>query len=229
MAAYTVSNSVQKILKNFASISSQILLAEGKTQKTIAQGKSVLAIAELPDAWPQETGIYDLNKFLGILSLDSKPEIEFGDEFMTISSGASSVAYRYSDPTTILVPPAKTLATNDPAVEFTLSEATLTRLGKVVSMLELDLVVFSVSVVGDTKSVIVKASDSKNPVSHVANIVVPSEDIVSHRDFTVDMKFKSEHFTMLMDGAYTVHLSKWPYGFFTHKTEPVSYFIVAQP
>jgi hypothetical protein len=229
MAAFTVSSTVQKILKNFATISSQVLLAEGKTQKTIAQGKSVLAIAELPDAWPQETGIYDLDKFLGILSLDSKPEIEFGEEAMTITSGASSVNYRYSDPTTILVPPNKTLPTDKPAVEFTLSEAAFSRLGKVVSMLDLDLVVFSVSVNGDEKSVSVAAKDSKNPVSHTAKIVVPSEDIVAHQDFTADLSFKSEHFRLLMDGAYTVHLAKWPYGFFTHKTEPVSYFIVAQP
>lgn len=229
MAAFTVSNTVQKVLKNFAAISGQILLAEGKTQKTIAQGKSVLAIAELPDAWPQETGIYDLDKFLGILSLDAKPEIEFGEEAMTITSGASSVSYRYSDPSTILVPPAKTLSVADPAVEFTLSEAVLSRLGKVTSMLDLDLVVFSVSIVGNSKTVAVQAKDAKNPVSHRANIVVPSEDIVAHRDFTVDMNFKAEHFRMLMDGAYTVSLSKWPYGFFQHKSEPVSYFIVAQP
>lgn len=229
MAAFTVSNTVQKILKNFAGISGQILLAEGTTQKTIAQGKSVLAVAELPDAWPQETGIYDLDKFLGILSLDSKPEIEFGDESMVIRSGASSVNYRYSDPTTILVPPAKVLPTTDPAVEFTLSEATLSRLGKVTSMLDLDLVVFNVNIVGTEKTISVRVKDSKNAMSHTANIVVPSEDIVAHRDFTADLNFKAEHFKMLMDGALTVHLGKWPYGYFTHKTEPVSYFIVTQP
>jgi hypothetical protein len=229
MAAFSVSSTVQKVLKNFAGISGQILLAEGTTQKTIAQGKSVLAIAELPDAWPQETGIYDLDKFLGILSLDSKPEIEFGEEAMVIRSGSSSVTYRYSDPSTILVPPGKTLSVNDPAVEFTLSESTLSRLRKVTSMLDLDLIVFGVNIVGDEKTVTVCAKDSKNPVSHKANIVVPSEDIVAHRDFTGDLNFKAEHFNLLMDGALTVHLSKWPYGFFTHKTEPVSYFIVTQP
>lgn len=229
MAAFVVSGTIQKILKNFSSVSGQILLAEGKTQKTIAQGKSVLVIAEFPDAWPRETGIYDLDKFLGILSLDSKPEIEFGDESMVISSGASSVNYRYSDPTTILMPPNKTLATDNPAVEFTLSEATLSRLAKVTSMLDLDSVVFKVNVQGTEKSITVAAKSAKNAISHSASIVVPSEDIVVHRDFTANMNFKSEHFRLLMDGAYTVHLSTWPYGFFTHKTEPVSYFVVSQP
>ena len=229
MAAFTVSSTVQKVLKNFAGISGSILLAEGKSQKTISQGKSVLALAELPDAWPREPGVYDQDKFLGILSLDSKPEIEFGEEVMTITSGASSVNYRYSDPTTILIPPSKVLPSDNPAVEFTLSEAVLSRLGKVTSMLDLDLVVFSVSIVGDSKQVSVRAKDAKNPVSHTANIVVPSEDIVAHRDITVDMNIKAEYFRMLMDGSYTVALSKWPYAYFTHKGEPVSYFIVAQP
>ena len=229
MAAFSVSNTVQQILKNFATISDQLLLAEGKTQKTMAQGKSLLAIAEFPEAWPRETGIYNLDKFLGILSLDAKPEIEFGEQSMRISSGASSVNYRYSDPTTILVPPAKVLPTADPAVEFTLSEAALSRLGKVTSMLALDLVVFSVSIVGETKSVTVSAKDAKNPVSHTASIVVPSEDIVAHRDYNVELNLKAEHLNMLLGGAYTVSLSKWAYAHFTHKSEPVSYFIVAQP
>lgn len=229
MAAFPVSGTVQKILKNFAGISGQILLAEGQTQKTVAQGKSVLAIAELPDAWPRETGIYDLDKFLGILSLDNAPAIEFGDEAMVIRSGATSVNYRYSDPTTILAPPSKVLPTTDPAVEFTLSEATLSRLGKLTSMLALDLVVFSVNVSGDEKSITVRVKDAKNPVSHTANVVVPSEDIIAHRDISGDYNFKAEHFKMLMDGAYTVSLAKWPYGYFAHKTEPVSYFVVTQP
>ena len=229
MAAFAVSSTVQKVLSNFAGISGSILLAEGKSQKTIAQGKSVLAIAELPDAWPRETAIYDLDKFLGILSLDAKPEIEFGEETMVIRSGSSSVNYRYSDPTTILVPPSKVLPTSDPAVEFTLSEAVLSRLGKVTAMLALDQVVLRVSIEGTEKTVSVRAKDAKNPVSHTAEIIVPSEDIVAHRDFTADFNFKTEHLKMLMSGAYTVALSKWPYGFFAHKTEPVSYFIVAQP
>jgi hypothetical protein len=229
MAAFAVSSTVQKVLKNFAGISGSVLLAEGKSQKTVSQGKSVLALAEFPDAWPQETGIYDLDKFLGILSLDSKPEIEFGEESMTITSGASSVTYRYSDPTTILVPPSKKLPVDDPAVEFTLSETVLSRLGKVTAMLDLDQIVFSINITDDEKTVTVRAADAKNPVSHKASIVVPSEDIVVHRPFTADLKVKAENFRMLMDGGYVVSVSKWSYVFFTHKTEPVSYYVVIQP
>jgi hypothetical protein len=33
---------------------------------------------------------------------------------------------------------------------------------------------------------------------------------------------------MLLDGSYRVSLSDWPYGYFQHEAEPVSYFIVAQ-
>lgn len=229
MAAFVVSGVTQKILKNFSGISNSVLLAEGKSQRTIAQGKSVLALAEFPEAWPRETGIYDLDKFLGILSLDAKPAIEFEDEAMVVSSGSTRVNYRYSDPTTILVAPSKVLPTTDPAVEFTLSEAVLERLGKVVSMLDLDQLVFSVSIIGDSKEISVRVKDAKNAISHTAVTTIPSEDIVAHRDYAADMNFKAEHFKMLLDGAYTVSLSKWPYGFFAHKTEPVAYYVVAQP
>jgi hypothetical protein len=46
--------------------------------------------------------------------------------------------------------------------------------------------------------------------------------------FTTSPTFSTEHLAMLMPGAYDVSLSSWKYGFFEHKTEPVSYFIVVQ-
>jgi hypothetical protein len=228
MATFVVSDKTQKILKNFAGISNSIKLAAGKTQRTLSKGKSVLAIAELPEAWPQDTAIYDLNRFLGTLSIFQKPVITFETDHMVIKGeGGSRIGYRYSDPSTIQSAPNKTLATDSPLAKFTLSEAALEQLSRSCALLELDAVSFIV----DGHKVTVGAADAKNPASHTYSIDVPETDIAlptSTSDYQRTLTFSTEHLAMLLTGPYEVTMAAWPYGYFTHKTEPVSYFIVAQ-
>lgn len=230
MATFVVSEKTRNILKNFAGISNSIVLAPGTTQRTIAKGKSVLALAELPDAWPQETAIYDLNRFLASLSIFKTPTITFTDTAMEIRDGGSHIGYRYSDPTVIGAAPTKVLPYANPSCKFTLTEAGLEQIEKAAALLELDLV--SV-VVENGLTVSLEASDAKNPASHrytwevdTADIEIPSKDSAS--DFSRTLSFSTEHIGMLMAGAYEVSVGTWPYGYFSHKTEPVSYFVVAQ-
>lgn len=228
MATFVVSEKTRNILKNFAGISNSMVLAPGKTQRTIAKGKSVLALAELPDAWPQETAIYDLNRFLASLSIFKTPTITFTETAMDIRDGGSHIGYRYSDPTTIQAATNKTLPKADPSVKFTLTEAGLEQIEKAAALLELDLV--SV-VVENGRTVALEASNAANPASHRYTWEVASGDIVipvEDSDFSRTLAFSTEHIGMLMAGAYEVSVSTWPYGYFEHKTEPVSYFIVAQ-
>jgi hypothetical protein len=225
MPSFVISKPTSRILKNFSDISNSLLLAEGQTQRTIASGKSVLAIAELPEAWPQETGVYDLRSFLGALSMFDKPNVEFGDDAFSITQGKSRIKYRYSDPSTIQTPPNRTLSTDNPAVEFKLAGDVLAQLNKVASLLELPAVSFSLEA-GD---VVIRAADAKNPKSHAFEYTVPTENVQLHDpNVTIALTFKQEHFAMLLDGDYHVSLAGWKYGFFKHATEPVSYFVVAQ-
>lgn len=228
MASFKVSPVTLRLLKNFASISSSVLLAEGKSQKTITSSKSVFAIAEFPDAWPKETGIFEIGKFLGALSLFSEPTIKFGDESMDIAQGASCVRYRYSDPSTILVAPNKVLPKDNPAISFKLSKDRLQQLNKTCALLELS----SVAVVVEGNKVAVRASDVKNPASHAFELVIPDEDITTaDREvmFERTIHFKTEHLTMLLDGDYEVRIAAWPYGYFKHESDPIAYYVVGQP
>jgi hypothetical protein len=228
MATFVVSEKTRNILKNFAGIDNSIVLAPGKVQRTIAKGKSVLALAELPDAWPQETAIYDLNRFLASLSIYKNPTITFAETSMEIRDGGSHIGYRYSDPTTIQSAPNKTLPNANPSCKFTLTEAGLEQIEKAAALLELDLV--SV-VVENGRSVSLEASDAKNPASHRYTWEVANSDVelpAADSDFSRTLAFSTEHIGMLMGGAYEVSVGTWPYGYFQHKTEPVAYFIVAQ-
>jgi hypothetical protein len=225
MATFQVSDKTQKILKNFAGISNSIILAEGKSQRVIAKGRSVLGLAELPEAWPRETAIYDLNRFLATLSIFKTPAITFAEDRMTIRDAQSRIGFRYSDPTTITAAPSKTLPTNDPQVKFTMSEATLEQLSKAAATLELD----TVSIVVEDGKVVVGAADAKNPASHDYAFEVTEADLLSKPgEFTRTQAFSTEHIAMLLTGSYEVSMSDWNYGFFVHKTEPVSYYIVGQ-
>jgi hypothetical protein len=220
-----IGDTTVKILQNFAGIGGSILLVPGEKQRTMASGKSVLAVAEFPEPWPQETGIYDLNAFLGALSLYTKPEITFEADAMVIKSGNARLRYRYSDPSTILTPPNKVLPTANPKVEFTLFDGALHQLNKTCRMLSLPIVTVGVK----NGVVTVTAADAKNSASHAYEYTVPAADVKAHDDtFSNKLDFKQEHVAMLLDGSYSVSISTWPYAHFSHQSVPVQYFVVAQ-
>lgn len=225
---FTISEPTQKLLKNFAGLSNSVLLQPGTAQRA-AFGKSVLAIAAFPDAWPKETGIYDLQSFLGVLSLFKAPTIQFDEDGMVITNeprGSSQVVrYRYSHPSTIRTISDVTLPVDNPAIEFTLSELALSQLKRTALMLKIP----NVSIKVDRGVVSLVASDPKIPTSHMFNIDVPASDVKVHRsDFTRSLPLKVEHVSLLLDGAYDVRLSDWKYAHFQHKTTAVAYFLAEQ-
>lgn len=225
MATFQVSDTTTKILKNFAGISNSLILNAGKSQRTIAKGKSVLALAELPDAWPVETPIYDLNKFLGTLSAFKTPLIEFGEDRMKIADGRLRASYRYSDASLIAAAPTKTLPFDNPNVKFTISEADMERLSKLAALLESD----TMTIIVDKGEVTITATDAKNPAAHDSALEIASADVqAANPSWSHQIAFSTEHVAMLLTGAYEVSISDWKYGYFQHKTEPVAYYIVAQ-
>ena len=88
-----------QILKNLASINSNIVIDEGNTIKTISEAKNILSEATIEEIIPQKFGVYDLNEFLGVLGLVDKPSLKFTENYATIndSTGRSKVKYFFSD------------------------------------------------------------------------------------------------------------------------------------
>lgn len=228
MASFVISDVTRKILGNFANINKSLLIREGRVQRTVAQGKYILGVAEFLDAWPVDTGIYELGTFLSTLNLFDAPKIEFGERAMKISetNRPYCISYTYSDPTTILTPPEKNFKTDNPSVEFTITAADLALINKTTSMLKLPDVKLLIE--GSDNSVVFQVSDVKNPASHKMDITIEKDVIFHDAHFSFDHLFKAEHLSKLMDGSYTVQASNWPYAYFTHKTEPVKYYVVVQ-
>jgi len=123
------------ILQNFQTINSSIVIKEGNVLKTIAPTESMFAKATVSDDFPRTFGIFELSKFLGILSLNKASELEFKDDHVVIKQGKSKVKYGYCDPSLIVVPPDKDIKLGTPEVMFELSPEVIQSVMKAMQIL----------------------------------------------------------------------------------------------
>ncbi len=101
-----ISKRTLELLKNFASINSNILVKLGSTLSTVSPMKNLMGKAKVEETFDVEFGIWDLHKFLGTVSLFSDPHLTFDDGKVVISneSNTSQVVYHYSEPTLLTTP-----------------------------------------------------------------------------------------------------------------------------
>jgi len=138
------------VLKNFASINSNIVFRGGSTIKTMSEAKNILASANLTEEFPSNVGIYDLNEFLGVISMFNEPSLDFYDNYVRIGEDNRAVQYFFSDPS-ILTSPTKDIQMPDPEVKFSLSESELTTIRKASSTLSVSDLVIENSVPGESE------------------------------------------------------------------------------
>jgi len=205
------------VLKNFATINSNLLLKEGNKISTINAQKNVMATATLPDSIPLDFGIYDLNEFLGVLSLFEDPTIEITDKLAKISQGASAIKFYSADPSVLTIP-TKEIKFPGADVEFTLTATQIATIMKTASVIRgVDL-----SVVGADGKLSVVVGDLKNPTSN--NFVIGLGD--SDRDFTANIKIDN---LKLMGGLdYAVKISAKKISQFSSVDGKISVFIALE-
>ena len=75
-----LSSQTINVLKNYASINQGIVFKKGNVVSTMSAQKNILSEATIPDEFPQGFGVYDLNNFLSVISLNKDPEIEFDEK-----------------------------------------------------------------------------------------------------------------------------------------------------
>ena len=81
-----ICNDTIEVLKNYAEINQSLLFKQGSQLKTVNEQTNVLSKCTVNETFPQEFAIYDLNKFLGVLSLFSEPDMNFSDNSVSIKS-----------------------------------------------------------------------------------------------------------------------------------------------
>jgi hypothetical protein len=231
MTDYEVSDSTLKILKNFSAISASVRLRTGTTQRTVSAAKSMMAIAEFDTPWPMETPVYQLNELMSNLTSYDRPTLTFEEKQFVIRGhdSPSHVEYPYSDPSVVIVPPEKNFDLSDPVAVFTLPAKAVAEIKKLSQVNNLPTVAIDIDG-GTASSIIVKPHDEKNPASRSYSYPVHADPKRVDRlqdGIVQSVKFKREHFDLLLEGAYTVTVgAAWAYVHFKHDEIPVSYFIV---
>jgi hypothetical protein len=105
-----LSEDTLEVLKNFSKINTEMLFQEGNVQYTISAGRNLFGYARIVESLPASFAIYDMNAFLGVMSLYGEDmELDFKDTEITLRGrgGRSKTKYRTTPP--------KLLKTNVPS------------------------------------------------------------------------------------------------------------------
>ena len=183
-------------LKNFSDINMSIEVKAGNTLRTVSVQKNILAQSEVETTFPQDFAIYEVNRFLGAISLFDDPDFEFGQNSVRIGNDRNSLNYVYCDPSMIVTPPEKNITVPDPEVRFKLSQDSLSRVLKAGNVLGTPEIV-----VEGGSPITVRAMDSQNDSSDTFHV-----NLDENTDKTFRFVFKIENFKMV-PGDYDVEIS----------------------
>jgi hypothetical protein len=183
-------NDTIDILKNFALINPSIAFTPGNELQTIAPSKIILAKAKIKDSFPTTGAIYDLSRFLGVVSLFEKPEFEFTETQVIIKGATQTVNYTFADPSMILTPPTdKDLIIDDPDIDLDIPGPKITAVLKAAAVLQLP----EVALMCDGSTVYLQAFDSQNPSSDDYKQELDCDDQTTH----FKIIFGTENFKMM--------------------------------
>ena len=207
-----LSNRTVSVLKNFASINPSLQFSEGNVLRTISPNKTILAKATLQDNIDRTFAIYDLSRFLGVISLFTDPVFELKEQMAVITSQGRKVSYTYADPSTLVIPPSKEIKLNDVDVSFQLSSDQYSEIMKALGVMSFS----DLAVVGEEGKIYLRATDTKNPSSDKYDIEVGETD----KEFTA--VFRTENLKMI-PSSYDVSISSAGISHF--KAEDIEYWV----
>jgi hypothetical protein len=208
-----LSSDTLDVLKNFSQINPSIILKKGKVLETMSTNKNIMATATIAEEVPKDAAIYNLDVFIGALSLFDNPSLKFNSKAFNISANNRSIDYHYGNPSAI-VAPTKEFVLPEPDISFKLEGEVFTQLIKSASVLELpDLAVHSD---GKKMSLVVYDTDVKSTSDNIGdNYSVEIGD--SEQKY--NLLFSVENMKLL-PGDYDVDISILGKG--TNKIRPVA-------
>lgn len=177
-----LSKDTLNILKNFAGINSNVMLPKGNKLSTISPQRNVMVSVTVPDTFDVDFGIYDLNQFLGVLSLFEDPDVTFTDKVASIKEGRSSIKYYAADKSVLLLPPDKELKFPKPDVEFTMTAAMIAAVQKTSGVLSAP----DLTIAGDGNIMSLVVSDIKNSSNNVYEIQIGTTSQVFKANIKID-------------------------------------------
>jgi len=210
-----LSKETVNLIKNFAGINSNLLLKQGNKLATISGQKNVMADATVTETFP-DFAIYDLNEFLGAMSLFEDPELDFQDKYVSIKQGSMNIKFFAADASN-LTAPQKAITFPDAEINFRMTSSMLDMIKKTSSVLR----AADVSIVGDGSKVVAVVGDKKNASGNSFS------EPVGDTDKTFKVNLKVENLKML-PGDYDVSISSKKISRFKSPNNDLVYYVAVE-
>lgn len=212
-----VSNEMCDVLKSFSGINQSIWVDEGNILRTISPAKTILAKATVEEDFDSPFGIYDLNQFLGCLSLVDNAEIDLKDTYMRIHNDRNKIKYGYVEKDIITTPPAKEMKLPSEDVTFVLTNDVMQKVMQSCNVMQFPNVVVEVK---DNQLSLV-ACDIKNPGGN------RFEAFVCEHEGEYSFTYRSDNLKV-MPFDYNVSISDKGISKWSSRPEKVEYFIALE-
>jgi hypothetical protein len=210
-----LSKETTALIKNFAGINSNLLLKSGNKLATISSQKNVMADATVTETFP-DFGIYDLNEFLGAMSLFDDPELDFQEKYVSISQGSMKIKFFAAD-ASVLVAPQKAITFPEAEINFTMTAGMLNMINKTASVLRAS----DVSIVGDGTTITAVVGDKKNVTGNSFSEPVGATD----KTFKVNLKVEN---LKMLPGDYEVSISSKKISRFKSPASDLVYYVAVE-
>ena len=215
-----ISSQTLQVLKNFASINPNLLVKPGSVLSTISTNKNIFAKATVTEQFPVSFAIYDMQQFLGVISIFDDPDFTFVFNSVIVSSEGRSVEYVYANQEMVVAPSegvAEKIAVKDPEITFDLTAQGLNEVIKATAILQLD----KINVVSKGGVVSVVVADPKNPSSNKFSLKVNGTSTAD-----LAMAFAAENLKLIA-GDYKVNISSNGVSSFKNDKLNLEYFVAA--
>lgn len=217
-----ISNETLAILKNFASINTNIVFKPGEVISTISGAKNIFAKATVKETIPNQFAIYDLNSLLAMLTLMENQDISFEDKSLVVSSDKGRFEYFYSNPEIVTAAPDGEIEHLD-VYKFKLAAEDIQMIMKAAAITSAP----TISVTSRNQAVTLAVSDRKNDTSN--SFKKPLGTAFEEFDIFIAV----ENLKVIPD-AYEVSVAKTQNGkakflHFRHQTKDLQYWIAAEP
>ena len=215
-----LSDNTVEILKNLASINMSLLINPGNTLRSCSTNKTILVEATIDESFDKTIGVYDLNKFLALLSMKKgDPDVEIEDKafaFKGLNNG--KIRMRFTEPK-ILIAPGPNNPNADFNVNFTITQEILNWMGNVASILKCP----NISIKSDGGAITLWATDATGAITDDASVTLEG---TSEKPFTA--VFLVENFMKMIPGTYNIELAGGSLIKATHKDKKISYWIATE-
>lgn len=215
-----ISNDTLQVLKNFASINTNIVFRPGRQLSTMSTAKNIFAIADIAEDIPRNVAVYDLNSLLALLTLGEGSEIQFGEESLNIAvDGGGEFEYYYSDERLVTSPPAGKSIELDNHFQFKLSAADVQTISKAIAITASP----NLFVTREDGQVTLSVQDKKNSRANSFKKKLGASEGPDFNAFIGVDIFK------IIPDAYTVTVSQRKFLHFKHDSKPIQYWLACDP